>query len=188
MLLRGKDYVYPLEMLQVLTGVNPLLVGADRFRLRRSATIKSTLSPPQTEDSFEEWGVRNLGRTLYDLCFGIYSARVWGLPTSQISSKQAQRVAKLNLKNVILRTLGIKADPATYFTKYMYPRRGSACCSRTWPPKCGRRATVSARCAGREAGARRRSDRARRLRAERREETIECDGVISTLPLPALVE
>ena len=68
--------------------------------------------------------MRNLGRTLYDLCFGIYSERVWGLPTSQISSKQAQRVAKLNLKNVILRTLGIKADPATYFTKYMYPRQG----------------------------------------------------------------
>ena len=67
------------------------------------ATIKSTLAPPKKEDSFEEWGVRNLGRTLYDLCFGIYSARVWGLPTSQISSKQAQRVAKLNLKNVILR-------------------------------------------------------------------------------------
>jgi hypothetical protein len=40
------------------------------------------------------------------------------------SSKQAQRVAKLNLKNIILRTLGIKADPATYFTKYMYPRKG----------------------------------------------------------------
>ncbi len=49
---------------------------------------------------------------------------MWGLPTSQISSKQAQRVAKLNLKNIILRALGIKADPATYFTKYMYPRKG----------------------------------------------------------------
>ena len=45
-------------------------------------------------------------------------------PTSQISSKQAQRVAKLNLKNIILRTLGIKADPAAHFTEYMYPRAG----------------------------------------------------------------
>src|SRR5438105_11080907 len=88
------------------------------------ATTKTMFSPPKNEDSFEEGGVRNLGRTLYDLCFGIYSERVWGLPTSQISSKQAQRVAKLNLKNVILRSMGIKADPATYFTKYMYPRKG----------------------------------------------------------------
>src|ERR1700751_2361840 len=122
-LLRGKEYVYPLEMIQVLTGVSPFLSARILFDYAM-ATIKSTLSPPRHEDSFEEWGVRNLGRTLYDLCFGIYSERVWGLPTSQISSKQAQRVAKLNLKNVILRTMGIKADPATYFTKYMYPRQG----------------------------------------------------------------
>src|SRR5215470_952624 len=122
-LLRGKEYVYPLEMLQVLTGVSPMLSARILFDYA-VATIKSTLAPPKKEDSFEEWGVRNLGRTLYDLCFGIYSARVWGLPTSQISSKQAQRVAKLNLKNIVLRTLGIKADPTTYFTKYMYPRQG----------------------------------------------------------------
>src|SRR5215813_1826233 len=122
-LLRGKEYVYPLEMLQVLFGVSPLLSARILFDYL-VATAKSTLAPPTREDSFEEWGVRNLGRTLYDLCFGIYSARVWGLPTSQISSKQAQRVAKLNLKNIVLRTLGIKADPATYFTKYMYPRQG----------------------------------------------------------------
>ena len=122
-LLRGKEYIYPLELLQVLTGVSPVLSARIVFDYAM-ATLKTTFSPPQKEDSFEEWGVRNLGRTLYDLCFGIYSARVWGLPTGQISSKQAQRVAKLNLKNIILRVLGIKADPATYFTKYMYPRKG----------------------------------------------------------------
>ena len=123
MLLRGKEYVYPLEMLQVLTGVSPLL-SARILSTTRSRRSSRSFAPAKKEDSFEEWGVRNLGRTLYDLCFGIYSARVWGLPTSQISSKQAQRVAKLNLKNIILRTLGIKADPATYFTKYFYPRKG----------------------------------------------------------------
>src|SRR6476646_1353193 len=122
-LLRGKEYVYPLEMLQVLTGVSPLLSARILFDYLM-ASAKSTFAPAKKEDSFEEWGVRNLGRTLYDLCFGIYSERVWGLPTSQISSKQAQRVAKLNLRNIVLRILGIKADPAAYFTEYMYPRAG----------------------------------------------------------------
>src|SRR6478735_831796 len=122
-LLRGKEYVYPLEILQVLFGVSPLLSMRILFDYS-IATIKSFFAPAKQEHSFEEWGVTNLGRTLYDLCFGIYSAKVWGLPTSQISSKQAQRVAKLNLKNIILRTLGIKADPTTYFTKYFYPRKG----------------------------------------------------------------
>jgi protoporphyrinogen oxidase len=186
-LLRGKEYVYPLEMLQVLTGVSPLL--ASRIVLDYlSATIKSTIAPPKREDSFEEWGVRNLGRTLYDLCFGIYSARVWGLPTSQISSKQAQRVAKLNLKNIVLRTLGIKADPATYFTKYMYPRQGISVLYENMAAAVRRKHncillnTPAVRLE-------RDNDRITRVVFSRdgHDDAIECDGVLSTLPLPHLV-
>src|SRR5207247_5983680 len=148
------------------------------------ATVTSTLAPPEKEDSFEEWGVRNLGRTLYDLCFGIYSARVWGLPTSQISSKQAQRVAKLNLKNIVLRALGIKADPATYFTKYIYPRKGISVLYDNMADAVRRKGN----CILLESPAVRvehEGGRVARVAFSRngREETIECDGVLSTLPL-----
>jgi protoporphyrinogen oxidase len=186
-LLRGKYYVYPLEMLQVLTGVSPLLSARIVFDYAL-ATLRSAFAPAQSDHSFEEWGVRNLGRTLYDLCFGIYSARVWGLPTSQISSKQAQRVAKLNLKNIVLRTLGIRADPATYFTKYMYPRKGISqlfdgmatdvrhagnCIRLESPAICLQRTR----------------DRITSVIYTHGGQTqqIECDGVVSTLPLPQLV-
>ena len=186
-LLRGKYYVYPLEILQVLTGVSPLLSA--RILLDYAmATVRSTFSPAKKEHSFEEWGVRNLGRTLYDLCFGIYSARVWGLPTGQISSKQAQRVAKLNLKNIILRTLGIKADPTTYFTKYMYPRRGISLLFE------GMAAEVrnAHNCIHLESPAVRLERTGDRITSvvytqNGRTARIECDGVLSTLPLPQLV-
>ena len=186
-LLRGKEYVYPLEMLQVLFGVSPLLSARILFDYA-VATLKSTLAPPKKEDSFEEWGVRNLGRTLYDLCFGIYSARVWGLPTSQISSKQAQRVAKLNLKNVILRTLGIKADPATYFTKYMYPRAGISVLYENMAAavrKAGNCILLESPAVRLE----RDGDRIARVVYTRdgHEQSIACAGVLSTLPLPSLV-
>ena len=186
-LLRGKEYVYPLEMLQVLFGVNPLLSALILFDYS-VATLKSFFSPAKTEDSFEEWGVRNLGRTLYDLCFGIYSARVWGLPTSQISSKQAQRVAKLNLKNIILRTLGIKADPATYFTKYFYPRQGIS----TLYDGMAREIRAGGNAVLLNAPAvrvERTGDRASRVvyKTAAGEQSIDCDLVLSTLPLPALV-
>jgi len=186
-LLRGKEYVYPLEMLQVLTGVSPFLSARIIFDYA-VATIKSTLAPPKHEDSFEEWGVRNLGRTLYDLCFGIYSERVWGLPTSQISSKQAQRVAKLNLKNVILRTIGIKADPATYFTKYMYPRQGISVLFENMAAAArnnGATICLDAPVVRLE----REGDRIARVVYTHGgvETAIACSGVLSTLPLPALV-
>jgi protoporphyrinogen oxidase len=186
-LLRGKEYVYPLEILQVLFGVNPLLSALILFDYS-VATVKSFFAPAKQEDSFEEWGVRNLGRTLYDLCFGIYSARVWGLPTSQISSKQAQRVAKLNLKNIILRTLGIKADPATYFTKYFYPRKGISLLYDGMAKEvtaAGNQIYLGAPAVRIE----RQGDKATRVFYTRngREESIECDVLLSTLPLPALV-
>jgi protoporphyrinogen oxidase len=186
-LLRGKEYVYPLEMLQVLTGVSPLLSARIVFDYMM-ATIGSLVAPPRKEHSFEEWGVRNLGRTLYDLCFGDYSARVWGLPTSQISSKQAQRVAKLNLKNVVLRAMGIKADPATYFTKYMYPRKGISVLFENMAAEF--RGTGN--CLRLESSVvrlERDGDRIARVVFEHagREEAIDCDGVVSTLPLPQLV-
>jgi protoporphyrinogen oxidase len=187
-LLRGREYVYPLEMLQVLTGVSPILSARIIFDYLM-ASVKSAVMPPKKEHSFEEWGVRNLGRTLYDLCFGIYSERVWGLPTSQISSKQAQRVAKLNLKNIVLRTLGIKADPATYFTKYMYPRKGISVLFESMAAavkKNGHCLMLDSPVVRLE----REGGRIRRVvyRREGREESMECDGVLSTLPLPLLVD
>jgi len=186
-LLRGKEYVYPLEMLQVLTGVSPLLSARIIFDYL-VATVTSTLAPAKKEDSFEEWGVRNLGRTLYDLCFGIYSERVWGLPTAQISSKQAQRVAKLNLKNIILRTLGIKADPATYFTKYMYPRKGISLLYEGMADEvqaAGNVIKLQAPAVRLE----RDGDRVTRVVYTEggQERAIDCDLLLSTLPLPALV-
>jgi protoporphyrinogen oxidase len=186
-LLRGKEYVYPLEILQVLFGVSPLLSARILFDYS-VATLKSVFAPAKKEDSFEEWGVRNLGRTLYDLCFGIYSARVWGLPTSQISSKQAQRVAKLNLKNIILRTLGIKADPVTYFTKYFYPRQGI---SLLYEGMAGEiRSAGNQVCLNSPATQIvKTGDRATRVvyTSSGVEQSVDCDILLSTLPLPALV-
>ena len=185
--LQGKYYIYPLELLQVLVGVKPSL-SARIFLDYVVATAKTMFSPPKTADSFEDWGVRNLGRTLYDLCFGIYSERVWGLPTSQISSKQAQRVAKLNLKNIILRTLGIKADPAAHFTEYMYPRAGISDLYENMAARfraCGGHVLLDSPAVRLE----RDGDRicAVTFRHNGRESTTPCRGVVSTLPLPALV-
>jgi protoporphyrinogen oxidase len=185
--LQGKYYVYPLELLQVLFGVRPSL-SARILIDYIVATAKTIVSGPKKEDSFEEWGVRNLGRTLYDLCFGIYSERVWGLPTSQISSKQAQRVAKLNLKNIILRTLGIRADPAAHFTEYMYPRAGISDLFENMAVRfreCGGDLRLQTPVVRLE----REGNRIARVafRQNGRETIVPCDGVVSTLPLPALV-
>jgi protoporphyrinogen oxidase len=113
---------------------------------------------------------------------------VWGLPTSQISSKQAQRVAKLNLKNIILRTLGIKADPATYFTKYFYPRKGISLLYEGMAQEviaAGNQICLDSPAVRIE----RQGEKASRViyNVNGGEQSIDCDILLSTLPLPALV-
>jgi protoporphyrinogen oxidase len=187
-LLHGKYYVYPLELMQVLFGLNPLL--SLRIIVDYAvATVGSFLNPPRREDSFEAWGVRNLGRTLYELCFGKYSERVWGLHTSLISSKQAQRVAKLNLRDIVLRILGIKADPAAYFTEYMYPRAGISTLYDNMAVRAkekGGRLLLNSTVSGIE----HRDGRVTAVCYEQNgtAQRIECDGVVTTLALPSLVQ
>ncbi len=185
--LKGRYYNYPFELLDLLFGLNPLLslkIGWDYLK----ATITYSFHKPDARASFEEWGVKNLGRTLYDICFGIYSKKVWGLPTSQISSKQAQRVAKLNLKNIILRLFRIKADPVAYFQKYFYPYGGIG----TLYERMAEETVHEGGKVYRESVVKRilvDGKRISRVVVESggREETLPCEGVVSTLPLSHLV-
>jgi protoporphyrinogen oxidase len=129
-LLRGKEYVYPLEMLQVLIGVSPLL----SFRIVFDyviASLKSALAPPKKEHSFEEWGVRNLGRTLYDLCFGLYSARVWGRDVADFVEAGAAR-REAQRKNITCGRSASRRIPRP--TTSTHPRKGISVLFRTWLP------------------------------------------------------
>ena len=188
-LLHKKFFSYPFRIPELLAGV-PISLAARILwdYLKANATLK--VHSPRKGMSFEEWGVKNLGRTLYDLCFGIYTQRVWGLPTSQISSRQAQRVVRLNLTEIILRLLGFKIDPAAHFKKFMYPRGG-----------IGRLYERMAEELKHDGGEIRLNSPVIRIirtgsRIERvmvrmsdgRDEEISCQGVISTIPLPVLVD
>jgi protoporphyrinogen oxidase len=99
-------------------------------------------------------------------------------------------VAKLNLKNIILRSLGVKADPATYFTKYMYPRKGISVLYENMAAELRSSGSSSSiRLESPVVGLERDDDRIARVvcSTNGRAESIECDGVLSTLPLPQLI-
>ena len=185
--LLGRYYTYPVRISELLMGLPAGLTFRILFDYARAnATLK--FHSPKKDSSFEEWGVKNLGRTLYDLCFGIYSRKVWGLPTSQISSRQAQRVAKLNLTEIILRVFGFKVDPVTHFRNFLYPRGGIGLLYE--------RMTEDIEKSGGEIRLGRTVHRI--IRQGNRiesvvcatstggEERVECSGVISTLPLPVV--
>ncbi len=86
---------------------------------------------PRIDDSFETWVVNRFGRRLYDIYFGPYTAKVWGSDPTQLSSSwAAQRVAVVDLWDLIKHTLGINSRPpdefehSPYLVDFHYPRSG----------------------------------------------------------------
>ncbi|MDP8215683.1 MAG: FAD-dependent oxidoreductase [Candidatus Euphemobacter frigidus] len=124
MLIRGGYYDYPLKFWQLVRGLNPFF-SAQMIGDFIYTSIKYTLFP-RPDDSFETWGIKRFGRTLYNLCFGQYSRRVWGIAPARLSIRLASsKLHKLNLKDILVKLLGGKGqEQATYWNDFLYPEEG----------------------------------------------------------------
>lgn len=121
--LQDKFFNYPLELIDVLKKM-PLSIS---FNSGLDYLLTKLHPPAKTADiSFEDWVVRRFGRTIYEIYFGPYSQKLWGLPPNQISADwAAQRISLTNLTDVLLRALGKKKDiPKTYSLNFLYPKKG----------------------------------------------------------------
>jgi protoporphyrinogen oxidase len=123
--LNGARYRYPLvadDLLAQLPWATLARAAADYARQHAR-----TLLPGRAPDvSFRDWVVRRFGQTLYDLFFGPYTEKLWGLSPTELSADwAAQRISLLNLADVGLRLAGLRRGGArTYARRYLYPRRG----------------------------------------------------------------
>jgi protoporphyrinogen oxidase len=115
---------YPLSAKNILTSLSPWLLFRSFFdycvvRLRN-------LVRPIPDDNFENWVIKRFGRTLYELFFGTYTRKAWGIPCTQISADwAAQRISLLSLWDTIKKTLfPPKNAPRTLVSKFLYPKTG----------------------------------------------------------------
>lgn len=122
--LQGKYFHYPLEAMDLLKKMN--ITTSIKCFFDYCLTIIKNKVFPKEDLSLEDWVVNRFGRSLYNIYFGPYSAKLWGIPSTQISSDWAcQRISLLNLWDVFLRLLGKKKNmPKTYATRFYYPKKG----------------------------------------------------------------
>jgi protoporphyrinogen oxidase len=183
-LLRGKRYRYPLEPLDVLRNLEPIL-GAKGFWDYLRERLKRQL--PGREESFRTWTVARYGQTFYDIFFGPYTEKLWGIPAHTLSADwAAQRISLLNLGDVLLRLLRLRrSHTRTYARRYMYPREGIGQIFHVLAKEvAGRGGEILYQT--RVVGFERRRDRVVAVVIESGGErrSLPCDQVISTLPLP----
>lgn len=124
LLLRGRYFKYPMQLYELCLKINPLFTLHLLFDFLMSSLIYRYIAVP--DDNFESWCIKRFGKSLYQLCFGNYTQKVWGIHPSFISPKfAAKKIHKLNLKDIIHKLLGGKGEEQeTYWKDLLYPRKG----------------------------------------------------------------
>jgi protoporphyrinogen oxidase len=100
LILKGQHLNYPLSLTQALRKFNPLFslkLIADYVWIQLVGSIKTL-----PEESFRDWGLKKFGRTLYDLCFGNYTERVWKVSARDLSVELARRkLPRFSIKSLL---------------------------------------------------------------------------------------
>jgi len=122
--MQGKFFDYPLKAGNVLTSLPPWLLFKSFWDY--SAARLRNMVRPIPDDNFENWVIKRFGRTLYELFFGTYTRKAWGIPCTQISADWAsQRISLLSLWDTVKKTLFKPRNaPRTYVSRFLYPKSG----------------------------------------------------------------
>jgi len=122
----GRIVDYPLKIadaIKILDPVTASLCFYDYLITRLSARLGLRSSK---EDSFEAWIVNRFGRRLYNLYFGPYVKKVWGIPGTELNVTVAkQRIPEPSLFALLFRVVtGVRIfkkhteDPSTVESYY----------------------------------------------------------------------
>ena len=87
--LKGRYLRFPFQVADVLQNLSPKLCARALFDVWR-ARIAHCLRPSQ-EESFASWTRSRFGRTLYDLYFGPYTRKVWGMEPEHLDARSAEQ-------------------------------------------------------------------------------------------------
>ncbi|MGH2591964.1 MAG: NAD(P)/FAD-dependent oxidoreductase [Anaerolineae bacterium] len=180
-----KLFMYPLRFADALSKLG--LIESVRIV---SSYVQSRIFPHRPETTFEEWVSNRFGRRLFQIFFKSYTEKVWGIPCSEISAQwAAQRIQNLSLPRAVWNAVFGQRDGTvkSLIQQFEYPRLG--------PGMLWERVSEIVKAQGSEVRLNtevvRALYRAGRaigvvIRREGREETIEGDAIISTMPISEL--
>lgn len=184
---RNKLFHYPLRPISAMRQLGPataLAVAASYLWAR--------LFPQRPENDFQTWVSNRFGRRLYEMFFETYTEKVWGAPCTEISADwAAQRIRDLSLWRVLTEPFRRRGNRQSHslIQQFNYPPRGP---QEMWD-EFARRLTAGGQTiitGQRVTTLEVRDHQVRRVVAETTSgdrQTHEAEGVISTMPLSALV-
>jgi protoporphyrinogen oxidase len=120
---RGKLFDYPLKAGNALGNLG--VVEAVRCVL---SYVWARVRPPKDQSNFEGWTSARFGKRLYRIFFKTYTEKLWGVPATEIQSDwAAQRIKNLSLLTAVWRALVPargKTDVTSLIDEFQYPKYG----------------------------------------------------------------
>ncbi|HVF03391.1 MAG TPA: NAD(P)/FAD-dependent oxidoreductase [Frankiaceae bacterium] len=184
---RGKLFDYPLKAANALMGLG--IFEAIRCVL---SYVWARINPPKDQTNFEGWVAARFGRRLYGIFFKTYTEKVWGVPATEIQADwAAQRIKNLSLMTAVWRAIVPqrgKKDVASLIDEFQYPKFGPGMMwerCRDLVLERGGEIRMRTNVVGIE----HRDGRAVAVVVETdgKRERIECDDVISSMPMGELL-
>jgi protoporphyrinogen oxidase len=154
--------------------------------------LRSKISPYRHENTFEEWVSNRFGRRLFRIFFKTYTEKVWGIPCDQLSAQwAAQRIQNLSLPRAVLGALfGARSarNVKSLIEQFHYPRLGPGMLWERTQQLIEQRGG-EVRLATEVVKVLQRDGRASGVvaRSQGRDEVIEADAIISSMPISELV-
>lgn len=183
---RGKYFNYPLKPTNALFGLG--IFNSIGIIL---SYVWWHFRPYPEEVNFEQWVTNRFGKRLYEIFFKTYTEKVWGIPCTEIRAEwAAQRIKGLSLAKAILSAASLNKRSTkikTLINEFQYPRLG--------PGQMWETCADKIREMGSEVHLEHYVDglmvddgEVTSVRVQTRDgvKTVECDHVISTMPLRTL--
>lgn len=116
-----KFYNYPLSFFNALSNLGIL----NAYKIILSWLIRQ-VNPYQDESTFDHWIANRFGDRLFNIFFKKYTEKLWGIPTSKLSSDwAAQRIQNFNLFKAVFNAIfHINLGVKTIVTSFNYPKYG----------------------------------------------------------------
>lgn len=116
---------YPFRISQAITHlklITNLKIFLDYFYIKLKSVFFKL-----PKNNFKEFGIANFGNTLYQICFGRYSERVWGCSAEKISIEFAMRkLPSLSLRSLLVDSLfkRKKSNTSYHDSGFLYNENG----------------------------------------------------------------
>jgi len=187
--IRGRYYNYPVNLSNVFKTAGPLKVGRMFFDyLAEKSKWKFKKSEPE---NFEEYALKNFGRSLAEFNILNYTEKVWGLPCHKLSADWGtQRIKNLSIKEII-KNLIVKSKnkPKTIVDHFYYPETGTGLIYERMAEEIKKKkSSIIANAAVKEIRHSRKGIQQIKINVKGKEKSIECKNLISSIPIIELIE